>query len=164
MFSECSTSHYHHPLDDGVSTFSFFSLTGVRFANLHCNAAFFLATSKEVSVLNCDKAYKSRNGLEYHEDRCRDFQVRTQSATSPSLTTIASLFKEWTIRCICDINEEEGEMVQCDGCGSWLHTKCLCISNTELNESLYYCPWCEHALSAITVLTPTPPQPPPTTW
>jgi hypothetical protein len=50
--------------------------------------------------------------------------------------------KDDTIRCICDDNEEDGLMIQCDHCLCWLHCECVNISRNNIPER-YKCDFCK---------------------
>ena len=62
-----------------------------------------------------------------------------------------------SIRCVCGIMDEGGEMYQCDQCHYWLHRDCLGL-NKEPDE--YVCPFCEKSLKSTPLLdillTPQP--------
>jgi hypothetical protein len=62
-----------------------------------------------------------------------------------------------SIRCVCGIMDEGGEMYQCDQCHYWLHRDCLALSK-EPEE--YICPFCEKNLKTTPLLdillTPQP--------
>jgi hypothetical protein len=62
-----------------------------------------------------------------------------------------------SIRCVCGIMDEGGEMYQCDQCHFWLHRDCLGLSK-EPDE--YVCPFCEKNLKSTPLLdillTPQP--------
>jgi hypothetical protein len=53
---------------------------------------------------------------------------------------------EWTkddiIRCICGDDEEDGLMIQCNHCSSWLHCGCINISRTNIPDR-YKCDYCK---------------------
>ncbi|KAG0213576.1 hypothetical protein BGX28_003993 [Mortierella sp. GBA30] len=46
------------------------------------------------------------------------------------------------IRCVCGCSDDEGGMVQCDKCTSWLHLDCLSLTEADIPEE-YYCPSCQ---------------------
>ena len=47
-----------------------------------------------------------------------------------------------TIKCVCDLVEVFGTMVQCSFCNVWLHAECLEVNENALPEE-YECPYCE---------------------
>lgn len=53
------------------------------------------------------------------------------------------------IRCTCLINSNDGDMIQCDGCHSWLHTVCAgFFSNQDRRiPGVYTCLYCSGGLS-----------------
>uniref|UniRef100_A0A0N4Z6J0 SET domain-containing protein n=1 Tax=Parastrongyloides trichosuri TaxID=131310 RepID=A0A0N4Z6J0_PARTI len=53
------------------------------------------------------------------------------------------------VRCVCGIVEDEGQMVQCDGCYFWLHTDCLTSEENLAKE--FKCKYCRENLKC----TPT---------
>ncbi|OZJ06703.1 hypothetical protein BZG36_00305 [Bifiguratus adelaidae] len=46
------------------------------------------------------------------------------------------------IDCICNSQEDEGSMVQCDRCEAWLHMACLGLTKKLIGDDEYYCPKC----------------------
>ncbi|KAI8887796.1 SET domain-containing protein [Backusella circina FSU 941] len=55
-------------------------------------------------------------------------------------------YEKWAeddrIRCACGDNEEDGLMVQCDYCLSWLHSECVLTSDEDIPD-LYKCDYCK---------------------
>ncbi|CAJ0574046.1 unnamed protein product, partial [Mesorhabditis spiculigera] len=45
------------------------------------------------------------------------------------------------VRCICGALEEDGEMLQCDGCHYWLHNDCVGLNSVEAPDE-YLCDFC----------------------
>ncbi|CAL1373723.1 unnamed protein product [Linum trigynum] len=47
----------------------------------------------------------------------------------------------WTVDCICGVNFDDGEeMVNCDECGAWVHTRC---SRFVKGDDLFACDKCK---------------------
>ena len=45
------------------------------------------------------------------------------------------------IRCVCGEGNNDTNLILCDLCNFWLHTKCVNVARVSENES-YYCPFC----------------------
>lgn len=76
----------------------------------------------------CNKKYKTRNGYQYHSERCK--YLRFES-------TIANT----VIQCICeDATLENSTLIECTRCNTWLHSKC--VNGSTLDESRFCCPRC----------------------
>ncbi|GMJ00484.1 hypothetical protein like AT1G32810 [Hibiscus trionum] len=51
----------------------------------------------------------------------------------------------WTVDCICGVNFDDGEeMVKCDECGVWVHTRC---SRYTKGEELFACDKCKNKIN-----------------
>lgn len=68
---------------------------------------------------------------------------------------------EGYVRCVCGASDENydapeyshGDMVQCDGCDSWQHIKCMTDGKETIDglmneDSKYYCELCDPSLYA----------------
>lgn len=83
----------------------------------------------------CNKKYKTRNGYSYHTERCKSRPIEPKKAA--------------VIQCICqESTSDNGTMVECINCNTWLHIKCVGIIT---NESSYYCPRCNTQDGTITL-------------
>nr|XP_039260653.1 uncharacterized protein LOC120336924 isoform X3 [Styela clava] len=49
-------------------------------------------------------------------------------------TENGSSINEDVIRCTCDVEEEEGFMIQCEGCFTWQHASCVGVSQPDKNK------------------------------
>ncbi|KAG9286667.1 hypothetical protein G9A89_012217 [Geosiphon pyriformis] len=85
----------------------------------------------------CGKAYKAKNGLTYHQTRCKMLNrtlTKGKFARKP-------LQRDDLVDCLCGTEDDGGEMVQCDHCRGWLHLDCIRLTSDELPDD-YYCPRC----------------------
>ncbi|XP_073132949.1 uncharacterized protein [Henckelia pumila] len=56
----------------------------------------------------------------------------------------------WTVDCVCGVNFDDGEeMVNCDECGVWVHTRC---SRYVKSEKSFACDKCKNRKHGITVV------------
>ena len=44
------------------------------------------------------------------------------------------------VRCVC-LHDEEGLMIQCDGCDNWCHTQLVGVDRNNI-PGFYLCPYC----------------------
>lgn len=49
----------------------------------------------------------------------------------------------WVVRCSCGTTDDDGErMLECERCGTWLHTRCLGITDAQAIPACFVCPDC----------------------
>lgn len=49
----------------------------------------------------------------------------------------------WVVRCSCGTTDDDGEhMLECERCGTWLHTRCLGIRESQAVPACFLCPDC----------------------
>lgn len=85
----------------------------------------------------------------------------SQSSTKDNEKNGADEADEGYVRCVCGASDENydapeyshGDMVQCDGCDSWQHIKCMTggketIDGLMNEDSKYYCELCDPSLYA----------------
>lgn len=83
----------------------------------------------------CNKKYKTRNGYQYHSERCKYLRLES---------TIANT----VIQCICKESTtlENSTLIECTRCHTWLHSKCVNnnskVAGSTLDESRFCCPRC----------------------
>ncbi|CAO3649023.1 unnamed protein product [Mucor hiemalis] len=79
----------------------------------------------------CNKKYKTRNGYQYHAERCKYLLFES---------TIANT----VIQCICDepaaSDQHNMTLIECTQCNTWLHLKC--VGSPVVDESRFCCPRC----------------------
>lgn len=86
---------------------------------------------------------------------------KTASSENPSKDIEKDEAEEGYVRCLCGANDENyeapeyshGDMVQCDGCDSWQHIKCMTKGKDTIDglmneDSKYYCELCDPSLYA----------------
>lgn len=91
--------------------------------------------------------YDHDYGLPEPQKRDETVQHRFNLLTSPmhefidpiSSTTEGS---DWVMRCICQNNEEIGDLICCDNCNMWQHIECLKLDPKNLPEK-FFCTWCQ---------------------
>ena len=47
-----------------------------------------------------------------------------------------------TVKCVCESNEENGDMLQCKSCSAWCHNICVSISPQVAANFPFICPFC----------------------
>lgn len=58
--------------------------------------------------------------------------------------------ERWTVDCSCGAKDDDGErMLACDGCGTWQHTRCAGIQDSDTVPLKYICPRCTYASQAM---------------
>lgn len=72
-----------------------------------------------------------------------DFANVVELSSSSSVSTSAALTLHGGTRCVCGREEDDGLMVQCDGCTYWMHSGCLGLGHTpKAIPSTFFCPPC----------------------
>ena len=69
--------------------------------------------------------------------------------TSPTSNSRASTYPpsppsplNHTMRCVCFKNKEQGNMIECEECRSWLHNKCAHVPSSVPPDYPFICPFC----------------------
>ena len=62
--------------------------------------------------------------------------------TSDDTNSSEELSQEDITRCICESDEPNGTMIQCEECHVWQHCKCMNISTKKKMPRHYYCELC----------------------
>lgn len=92
----------------------------------------------------CNKKYKTRNGLNYHLERCKFLLSQAAAAAAAAATATPSIVSNVIIKCICSHpTDDTNTMIECIECQTWLHLKCAAAHDDGYtNESTYCCPRC----------------------
>jgi hypothetical protein len=89
----------------------------------------------------CNKKYKNRNGLAYHQERCK-YRKDQQQRQDESQETKHDNNNNDNIQCICLFPTAVTKpLVECQKCNTFLHQNCLgCEVQLQLDD--YCCPRC----------------------
>eukprot|EP00894_Picocystis_sp_ML_P002998 jgi/Pico_ML_1/53515/g4050.t1 len=95
---------------------------------------------------------KEVDGLRHVANRTRVSTVLRDGATVMLRGTgvaVASTWRfetgldHWVVRCSCGTTDDDGErMLECERCGTWLHTRCLGITDAQAIPACFVCPDC----------------------
>ncbi|KAM0676814.1 hypothetical protein BDAP_002632 [Binucleata daphniae] len=90
----------------------------------------------------------------------RKYNENTQAKNKKTNTTILGKIKNdqnemnkgimYIRKCLCGVNNDDGDMLQCDKCDAWMHTVCCgFFSNTDkrMPEKEYICDFCKKEFS-----------------
>ncbi|CAM8956618.1 unnamed protein product [Rhodiola kirilowii] len=67
--------------------------------------------------------------------------------------TFQASSEEGTVKCKCGVEDDDGEiMIQCEKCTQWMHTYCLQIDDSQINdEQTFFCDECKGGGACITM-------------
>ncbi|KAG8786783.1 hypothetical protein FRC15_010725 [Serendipita sp. 397] len=82
--------------------------------------------------------------LETGEEPPSQSAVGEKSGEKPHLSPSKDSQADGSIRCICGTHWDDGQMVQCDECQTWQHTRCYRVDFHKLTEdALWVCVVCD---------------------
>ncbi|CAO3618749.1 unnamed protein product [Cunninghamella blakesleeana] len=77
-----------------------------------------------------------------HDQEITNVNKSSQENSQSTTTAVQDDSRASIVQCICDHpNDDNGMMVQCDECQSWLHVGCVGMADAVLDD-IYNCPRC----------------------
>ena len=109
----------------------------------------------------CDcKAWQHRScvGTANENDPLGGFYCEQCSKVKPNDGFLGQDGEEYTIKCVCDSDADDGYTVWCDRCNTWQHVKCYHpgMSMDELSSFDHLCADCDHSTVQQGALTKEP--------